>query len=347
MPDQESIRGQLTLLDIVRQRLRHELKQREMMGIHTPSYIQADIEKAQAQVKEIKAYLLHNGVNVEDLPEDSQQEAQTQTPSKKDTKLQTDTADFVIITALKEERDAVLAHLSGHQRIMPSNNDIRTYRFARVPISSANGSEGEYSVAVLTLLSMGRVEASLATSDAIRRWSPRYVLMVGIAGGIGDEGVKVGDVLLSSQVIDYELQKVTAEGESIRYSGHRADPRLLDAAQNMEPEDWQSEILVKRTDDNEPECLVGPVATGDKVVARKALLDKLRADWPKLVGIEMEAGGAAAAAFQSAQNPGFFMVRGVSDLADEHKGDDWREYACDVAAAYTIALLKSGPVLPK
>ncbi|KPV50926.1 hypothetical protein SE17_24130 [Kouleothrix aurantiaca] len=238
----------------------------------------------------------------------------------------------------------MLAHLPGNRRIMPSAADIRTYRFARIPVNFPDGSEGEYGVAVLSLISMGRVEASLATSDAIRRWSPRYVLMVGIAGGIGDEGVKVGDVLLSSQVIDYELQKLTSDGESIRYSGHRADPRLLDAAQNMAASDWRPEIVASRPEPGQPKRVVGPVATGDKVVARKALLDKLRSDWPKLVGIEMEAGGAAAAAFQSAQNPGFFMVRGVSDLADEHKGDDWREYACDVAAAYTIALLKSGPV---
>jgi hypothetical protein len=40
----------------------------------------------------------------------------------------------------------------------------------------------------------------------------------------------------------------------------------------------------------------------------------------------------------------FFMVRGVSDLADRAKGDDWRHYACDVAATYAVALLDSGPV---
>jgi nucleoside phosphorylase len=256
----------------------------------------------------------------------------------------TSKADFVIITALEEERDAVLTHLPGNRRIMPSAADIRTYRFARIPVNFPDGSVGKYGVAVLSLISMGRVEASLATSDAIRRWAPRYVLMVGIAGGIADEGVNVGDVLISSQIIDYELQKVKAETESVRYSAHRADPRLLDAAQNMTNSEWRTEITVARPGDGQPRRLVGPVATGDKVVARKALLDKLRADWPKLIGIEMEAGGAAAAAFQSARSPGFFMIRGVSDLADEHKGDDWREYACDVAAAYTIALLKNGPV---
>lgn len=104
------------------------------------------------------------------------------------------------------------------------------------------------------------------------------------------------------------------------------------------------------TDAGQPKRLVGPVATGDKVIARRALLDKLRADWPKLIGVEMEAGGAAAAAFQSANAPGFFMVRGVSDFT-EHKGnasvDEWRKVCLRCQLQYTVALLKSGPVPPK
>ncbi len=42
------------------------------------------------------------------------------------------------------------------------------------------------------------------------------------------------------------------------------------------------------------------------------------------------------------------MVRAVSDMADEKKSSKsvkrWRRYACEVAAAYAVALLRSGPV---
>jgi nucleoside phosphorylase len=62
----------------------------------------------------------------------------------------------------------------------------------------------------------------------------------------------------------------------------------------------------------------------------------------------MEAGGAAAAAFQAASRPGFFMVRAVSDLADADKDNPkvlrWRNYACDMAAAFAAALIRSLPV---
>ena len=54
------------------------------------------------------------------------------------------------------------------------------------------------------------------------------------------------------------------------------------------------------------------------------------------------------AALQAANAPTVFMVRGVSDFADEEKGSvgvaQWHSYVCNIAAAYTIALLQSRPV---
>jgi hypothetical protein len=79
--------------------------------------------------------------------------------------------------------------------------------------------------------------------------------------------------------------------------------------------------------------------------------ERYREVWPKLIGIEMEAGGVASALYQTADAPNVFMIRGVSDLADPDKEKarvrEWRPYACDVAASYTVAFLKSGPVPPQ
>ena len=256
--------------------------------------------------------------------------------------------DFVIVVALEEERDALLAHLPGAHPADPSSEDVRFFYVAEVPAYPANHAAPPYRVAILTLLNMGRIEAATATGDAIRRCKPHNILLVGIAGGVAYNGVALGDVLVSDQVVDYELQKITAAGPSIRYSVHRADPRMLGAAQNVRPDMWQDAVLVPRPVIGVPHRFIGPVATGDKVVAAEELLAALRADWPKLIGVEMEAGGAASAAYQAATRPGFLMVRGVSDLADSAKDDatvlSWRRYACDVAAAYILALLGSGPL---
>jgi nucleoside phosphorylase len=195
---------------------------------------------------------------------------------------------------------------------------------------------------------MGRVQAGVATSDAIRRWRPHYVLLVGIAGGVEAKGVRLGDVLISDQIVDYELQKLTAKGVQVRWQVHRAAPRLLSAVLNFSDTGWYRQVTTWRPDPDAPKRHVGPIASGDKVIAFDKVLAKYRDTWPALIGVEMEAAGAATAAFQAAEQPGFFMIRGVSDFADQQKGtpdvDRWRAYACDVAAAYTIGLLRSGPV---
>jgi nucleoside phosphorylase len=257
--------------------------------------------------------------------------------------------DFVIITALEEEREALLRQLPSPRRLPPSEDDIRVYFGAQLPVTFSDGSSGAYSVIVLNLLNMGRVEAATATGDAIRRWRPRYVLLVGIAGGVAGQDVALGDVLISDQVVDYELQKITEDGPKVRYSVHRADPRLVGSAQNYRPTDWHERVAAFRPTEGRPRRVIGPIATGDKIVAVGEVLARYRNHWPKLIGVEMEAGGAASACFQAGRAPGFFMVRAASDLADAEKDTAgtrrWRTYACEVAAAYAIALLQSGPVV--
>lgn len=256
--------------------------------------------------------------------------------------------DFVVVTALAEERDAILKELPDCRKLPPSEEDIRTYFQSDLPVTFPNGSTGKYSVIVMCLLGMGRVQAATATSDAIRRWRPRYVLLVGIAGGIAARNVRIGDILISDQIVDYELQKVTPQGPEIRWEVQRADSRLLNACNNYQDEDWKKTIQIKRPDKRQPARHIGPIASGDKVIAFAEILAGYRDIWTKLVGVEMEAAGVATAAFQATEKPGFFMVRGVSDLADENKGSKnvqkWRSYACAVAASFAVSLLKSGPV---
>ncbi len=278
--------------------------------------------------------------------------------------------DFLIIAPLKEERDAVLAHLESARRLPPDEQDIRVYYQADVVTQFAGGTTGSYRVIVTSPLDMGRVEAATATADAVRRWQPRYLLLVGIAGGDPDE-VELGDVLIAEQFVDYELAKRTDEdaqpqsekcfadpshqalqnavrrfNERTRYQTFRADPRLYSAAQHLVG--WDATVRVARPDPGKPRMLTGVVISGDKVQATTDALKPYKADWPKLIGVEMEVAGVAAAAWEAASKPGVLMVRGVSDLADAKKDSArvklWRSYACDVAAAFTVSFLQDGPV---
>ena len=328
-----------------------KLKERKALeGLSADPKIRLEIENIEAEIKQLQMELEQLGDTIE--PADPKTRSMSESSQKGTISSQSDMqVDFVIVTALEEERNTVLDKLPDYQKLMPSEDDIHLYYSSRLPVNFPDGSTDIYHIVVMSLLNMGRVQATAATNDAIRRWSPRYVILVGIAGGIAESKVRLGDVLISSQIVDYDLQKLTPDTEpQMRWEVHRASPRLIAAVRNFDDSSWQELITVKRPTRGNPKCYIGPIASGDKIIADGEVLRRLRSKWPKLLGVEMEAAGVATAAFQAAQQPGFFMVRGVSDLADRKKNSArvqrWRAYACDVAASYTIALLKSGPVLP-
>jgi nucleoside phosphorylase len=253
--------------------------------------------------------------------------------------------DFLLVTALPEERDSLLVQLPKYSRVPPRHDDVHVYFSADVPTYDE---AGHYRTVVMPLLGMGRVNAATATAEAIKRWRPRHVILVGIAGGIAGRNVGLGDLLISEQVVDYELQKITVSGIEVRWSVHKASRRLYAAALNVIGDAWTKGIGTKRPNEGLPRIHVGPIASGDKVVAVQSVLDEYRNVWPALIGVEMEAAGVASACFAAAAQPEFFMVRGVSDLADEAKNTPevgvFRRYACDVAAAYVVELIKNRPV---
>lgn len=348
------------LINNSQRRLQKLKEQQALQGYAAEAHILLEIEDIEAEIKRLQAELAisSNNLNVPSSLMKSEESALDASQGQSSTLAKSHSAnnpsaepptDFVIVTALEEERDAVLSKLPGYRKLAPSDDDVRVYYSADLPVTFADGSRGVYRVVVMPLLGMGRVQATVATADAIRRWRPRYVLLVGIAGGVAAKEVKLGDILVSDQIVDYELQKLTSKGAQVRWEVHRADARLIGAARNFSGADWQALLTTKRPDEGAPKHHIGPIASGDKVIALGKVLAKYRKVWPAIIGVEMEAAGVATATFQAAKLPGFFMVRGVSDLADEDKNSagvqNWRIYACDIAASYAIALLKSGPVV--
>ena len=261
--------------------------------------------------------------------------------------------DFLIITALEEELDAVLRRLPDQQQLPSSEEDVRVYYGATVAAVQPGGASCTYSVIVVCLSGMGRLQAAATASDAIRRWRPDYVILVGIAGGLKSAGVNIGDILISEQIADYENQKITETKTEIRWAAQPVDHRLLEFSRSLPAATWQAEIQVPRPHGNKgvPKRHQGTITTGDKIITVDSLLESFKnQNWPKLIGVEMEAGGVAVTAHQSAHRPGFFMVRCVSDQAGNKASNRvkaWRPYACDAAAAYAITMIRRGPVPPR
>jgi tetratricopeptide (TPR) repeat protein/nucleoside phosphorylase len=251
-------------------------------------------------------------------------------------------ADFVIITALEEERDVVLSNLGRMNRLDKEPMDAHTYYRGSVKSTRKDGSM--YDVVVTCLLGMGPTDTATRAAQIVKRWNPTYVLLVGIACGVRGEA-EHGDILLATQVADYTLGKQQSGRRKIRWNVTPCGASLLDSAINVSSK-WQRSITAPRPGDGEPKLRKGVVASGGDVIADDRIVAAYSAIWPKLVGIEMEAGGVAAALHQTVERPEFLMIKGVSDLgADKHDPRvlPWRSYACHAAAAFTRALIESGP----
>jgi nucleoside phosphorylase len=250
--------------------------------------------------------------------------------------------DVLIVTALPEEKKAIL-------RLLEKLGSVQAIEYPLFYICTLPGRNGEYRIAVTQLIQMGNVEASIHATQAIDKLNPACVLMVGIAAGIKDR-VSLGDVIVSTQVLYYEQAKQTPKGPEIRPISVPADRFLLQNAQNLNNNGrWRSLITVKNPlcgESDPPSLCFGPFAVGDKVVADRAYLSELMSLHPKLIGVEMESYGVAAAAASAPTRPRFLAIRGVSDFADEKKDDIYRKYASAVAAAFAIGFLCYGPLSP-
>lgn len=250
--------------------------------------------------------------------------------------------DFVIITALEEERDAMLDKLEKSIKLDKEPIDVHT--FYSVVVKSIRSDKSQYQIILTSLLDMGPLNATAQAVAVVGRWRPKYVLLVGIACGIKGE-VALGDVLIATQVADYTLGKQEAGKRAIRWTVFPSGASLLDSANNVE-RDWERDIKVERPDSRKIERVKGVIASGGDVIKDDQVIAAYSESWPKLIGIEMESGGVAAGVHQTSDHPEFLMIKGVSDFGkNKHapKVKPWRYYACHAAAAFALNLIRSGP----
>ncbi len=261
--------------------------------------------------------------------------------------MKNDSVDFAIITALKVERDAVRERLDNCE-IVQDDFDPLTYYSGRVNIP---GGDEYYTVILVGLLNMGNNEAAVATTKLLQRWEPKNLMMVGIAGGVHGK-VDLGDVVVSQFCHYYEMAKLTDEGNQQRPEQFPCDRLLYSRAYAYEVSEWKGHIGIVRPgtvvqiENLLPDVHFGPIGCGEKVIADTKTLPWLLQDCPKLLAVAMEGAGVARAATSHVNPPRFLEIRGISDFADAQKNDDWRVYAANAAAAFTIGLLHSRPIPP-
>ena len=280
--------------------------------------------------------------------------------------------DIALVTVIPEEYQAVRSALERHG--CPTTHAAGTARqpnqYGWVVGELGAGPAPGYQLVVALAGLPGPTRMAEVVSTTIHRYNPRYVLLVGIAGGFPLDELARGDVALSSAIYDYEYGKISDEFRPRHDFTYQVDPSLLNSALALHARDraWTTLERPPRPSGTTgvPKLLAGAIASGNKVVdnADNAFFASVLAAWPKLLAVEMEGAGAAAAiaSAQSRGTIGFLMVRGVSDMphldrasapvvqsAEGNKAerDVWKRYAAATAAEFTVHWILHGwPVPP-
>src|SRR6266481_476244 len=110
------------------------------------------------------------------------------------------TIDIGILTIREDEFRAVL-------QVFPDGHGIYKGRHREYTLRTADAGQGaRYRLAVLRQIEQGNGEAQEAARDLIDDLQPALLLVVGIAGGLPSDDICLGDVVLSTRVLDFSLE---------------------------------------------------------------------------------------------------------------------------------------------
>ncbi len=238
----------------------------------------------------------------------------------------------VILTALSVEYLAVRGHLTNLQEITHDRGTIyeRGYFGAQDRI---------WEVGILEI-GAGNPGAALAAERSIAYFNPDVILFVGVAGGIKEKEVRLGDVVASTKVYAYEsgkAEEIFKPRPEIGLAAYGLEQRAR--AEARKP-DWLIRIS---TTNSIPRVFVAPIAAGEKVIAstKSDVYQFLRANYGDAVAVEMEGFGFLEAA-RANQQVSAMVIRGISDLIDgkaDADGAGSQAVASHHASAFAFEIL--------
>ncbi|VAX76398.1 5'-methylthioadenosine/S-adenosylhomocysteine nucleosidase [Serratia symbiotica] len=161
---------------------------------------------------------------------------------------------------------------------------------------------------------VGKVSAAIDTTLLLQHCRPDLVINIGSAGGVA-RTLKVGDIVVSEEV-RYHDADVTAFGYKLGQmagcpSSFVADPALIALAKHS----------VKELRLN---AIQGLICSGDAFINGGETLARIRANFPNVVAVEMEA--AAIGHVCHLFGTPFVVVRAISDVADSVSHISFKEF---------------------
>jgi nucleoside phosphorylase len=189
---------------------------------------------------------------------------------------------------------------------------------------------------------MGMSAAAVAAMKLIHNFRPRYLCMCGITAGVHGK-VNMGDILVPSPSWDWGSGKIERKDGESRFA---PDPYQISVDQDLRTklreyvhkDEFFAGIRARwpaQKPDHPLRLHLGPVASGAAVLADPNVVDSVKDQQRKLLGIEMEVYGVMTAGENSAKPcPVTFALKSVCDFGDEHKTDEFQNYAAYTSTTF-------------
>jgi nucleoside phosphorylase len=280
--------------------------------------------------------------------------------------------DVGIITIRDDELQAVLHRLKPRDRIRGKN---RTYAATSVEAKSGQ----TYKVAIVQCTGVGEGSGQKTADDLIDDLNPLWIFVVGIAGAIPSTEFTLGDVVAANRLHDFTVM-AWKDGARATYQegGGEMHPIVLDLLNSLKfrkdalvrwnsdrsigltrPEivadassyegdvDWKKKVQEsveyhRQQRRTHPVFRVSPVGSSDALVRDPSHLQQWLESARHLEAVEMELGGIYRAARRIDREYPIVAVRGISDIVGLKRTSNWLQYACNSAAAFAVAVLRSG-----
>lgn len=257
-------------------------------------------------------------------------------------KLESQTVDIAIVTAVADEFNAVKQSYENWQKHTVIN-DPTTYFITNIITNKSHSKK----ILLTQLPDMGMTAASNMVTKVILHFNPKSVYMVGICGGVRNE-VELCDIIVATQTWDYGSGKIMPKSDNGNsYYSFKPSPKHI----GPKPEiinnlTYSSEEILKKVVENwnekhqdkqlTPHLKFSPMPSGASVICDPALFEEIiKPQHRKCKGLDMETYGVYYAIENTSTEPiNFISIKSVSDFADFEKDDNYHEACCHLSSNF-------------
>ncbi|MDC9582095.1 5'-methylthioadenosine/S-adenosylhomocysteine nucleosidase [Xenorhabdus sp. PR6a] len=206
-----------------------------------------------------------------------------------------------VIGAMEQEVTLLRDQIEGLQTLSRGGCEIYTGKLNGVDIA-------------LLKSGIGKVAAALGTTLLIEHCQPDIVINTGSAGGL-DPKLKVGDIVVSEEV-RYHDADLTAFGYELG--------QMAQCPASFMADDTLISLAEKCIHSLNLNAVRGLVCSGDAFINGAEPLARIRAAFPNVAAVEMEAAAIGHVCHQ--YHLPFVVVRAISDVADQKSHISFDEF---------------------